>query len=128
MLKTPILSKAMAIAIHEELLGKGLPPENRLLIAYYNDDVVSDTGLFIAEKGSDTIPKKGVVIQKGFMDSDCESYDKTISIGDVINYGLYAGKEIELDLGETLNEKTKKFAFSVLSVTEVIYIQVNHNK
>lgn len=105
---------------------KGRPTENRFVIAVSIGEKKSN-GLIIPSSAKEDIPKKGVVIQKGPFTEDFENYNMDISIGDVLSYGLYAGKQIypKFDLTDDDQQLIHGLEFYVISAQEIIYIEPN---
>lgn len=118
-----------------EKLGKyldkiGIPSENRFLVISPKDECTTTGGIIVPGVAKDTIPRKGVIIQKGVLTEVPPEIAENLKTGRIITYGLYAGKEIEPDYeGLTLSEKEKNTlansVFTVLSYSEIIYIEVN---
>ncbi len=123
------------ISDHEaKLLNKlilGTPSEDRILIIRPSDESKTSSGLYIPTNAEDEVPKKGVVIKFGPV---TEAYSKTaylpnFNVGSVVTFGKYAGKEIQPNFSEEpggINLDNQKF--SILSLSEVLYIEPNANK
>lgn len=112
----------------EEILSKvGTPSNNRVLILSPNSETTTSSGIIIPESVKEGKPRKGVIVSKGLMDDDSISKDIT-SVGNLVTYGLYAGKDIEFDLNlfpETLQKILSRHTFTVLSINEIIYAEYN---
>lgn len=116
------------------LSNYGIPTENRVLIVSPESDTVTKTGLIIPGSVKEGIPRKGVVLTRGYIDECNQSYKDITNTGTIITYGLYAGKEMEFDLTEFFNnhldgDKFRKIIenskFHVLSLNEIIYAETN---
>lgn len=94
----------------------GMPAENRFLIAT-PIPTTTKSGLFLVENSED-LPKKGVVLQRGVITEECRTY-LDIQVGDIVTYGRYAGKEI--DMPHLGMEKTQ--TLSIISLNEVVYFE-----
>lgn len=116
----PLISSERAKEISNNL--NGYPTENRVIIAVSADPEVKMGGLYIPNQNKEDIPRKGVMIQTGIITEEYRTY-KSINVGDILTYGLYAGKEIEVSLPEEID--TTDLKFFVLSLSEIIYIEEN---
>ena len=99
-------------------LTNSYPSDDRLLIVSPTGEQQTNGGLIIPKVSKEEFPRKGTIIQMGFItDPDC-SYRK-LGVGDLITYGLYAGKELELpDAGIP-----KGYTATILSTNEILYIE-----
>lgn len=98
---------------------RGKPTENRLLVVT-PIEATTKSGIFIpGSSDRDIIPKRGRIIQIGPISQEYRNYED-ITVGDYAMYGLYAGKEVELPY---LGIDSKKFVITILSITEVLYIE-----
>lgn len=98
----------------------GIPSEDRILIAVPKDDAKTKSGLIIPGTAKDELPRKGVVLRKGRISED-NFTGKSLEVGDVITFGLYAGKEVF----PINSPKLESQSLMVLSITEIIYIENN---
>lgn len=107
--------------LNEKLKGVGTPTGGRVLIV--SPKVTSETktqsGLYIPQDhDKDTVPRKGVVIQVGYITKEQEVDYPGLQVGAVVTYGLYAGKELDvLDLPDQVT--------TILSLNEILYIETN---
>ena len=107
--------------LNEKLKGVGTPTGGRVLIV--SPKVTSETktqsGLYIPQDhDKDTVPRKGVVIQVGYITKEQEVDYQGLQVGSVVTYGLYAGKELDvLDLPNQV--------ITILSLNEILYIETN---
>lgn len=108
----------------------GFPTENRVLIVSPKNQEVKVGNILLPQNASkDNLPNKGVVILKGEISEEYKSYKGIINTGTIVTYGLYAGKKIEFDpeifkeIGIDFN--TEDNEFSVLSLTEIIFTELN---
>ena len=123
-IKLDLISLEIAKRLNEILQGKGCPAENRVLICTPTGEQRSKGGLIIPGQ-SDDLPRKGVVIQMGPFDEDHKIYEKLIQVGTVITFGIYAGKEVELDFIPPTVLNLEEHQLTVLSATEMIYLETN---
>lgn len=116
-----LLSVEEANWLNEKLEGVGTPAGGRVLIV--SPKVTSETktqsGLYIPQDhDKDTVPRKGVVIQVGYITEEQEVDYQGLRVGSVVTYGLYAGKELDvLDLPDQVT--------TILSLNEILYIETN---
>lgn len=107
--------------LNEKLKGVGTPTGGRVLIV--SPKVTSETktqsGLYIPQDhDKDTVPRKGVVIQVGYITKEQEVDYPGLQVGAVVTYGLYAGKELDvIDLPDQVT--------TILSLNEILYIETN---
>lgn len=113
-----LLSLQAAITVSSNI--PGMPADDRLLVAVPKDEAKTASGLIIPSGVKEDVPRKGVIVKFGNMDQE-QSIIKSLEIGTIITFGLYAGKEVEFENRYKL-EGTK---FMVLSISEVIYIESN---
>lgn len=116
-----LLSVEEAKLLNEKLKGVGTPTGGRVLIV--SPKVTSETktqsGLYIPQDhDKDTVPRKGVVIQVGYITKEQEVDYPGFQVGAVVTYGLYAGKELDvLDIPDQVT--------TILSLNEILYIETN---
>lgn len=116
-----LLSVEGAKWLNEKLKGVGTPTGGRVLIV--SPKVTSETktqsGLYIPQDhDKDTVPRKGVVIQVGYITKEQEVDYPGLQVGAVVTYGLYAGKELDvIDLSDQVT--------TILSLNEILYIETN---
>lgn len=102
---------------------RGIPTEDRVLIAVPNDGGVTSSGLFIPNTAKEELPRKGVIVKMGEITPEYRSYQSIMDIGTVVTHGLYAGKEVELS--EVPKEISDNNKFMVIHVNECIFIEPN---
>lgn len=116
-----LLSVEKAKWLNEKLKGVGTPTGGRVLIV--SPKVTSETktqsGLYIPQDhDKDAVPRKGVVIQVGYITKEQEVDYPGLQVGAVVTYGLYAGKELDvIDLPDQVT--------TILSLNEILYIETN---
>lgn len=103
---------------------KGIPTENRILIATPRDEARTASGLIIPGTAKEELPKKGVVIKCGIITEEYNTYKDLLIPGAVVTHGLYAGKKIELN--ELPAEANQNQDYMVIHVNECIYIEPNN--
>lgn len=121
-LKNRQITREQANKLADFLAGKGYPTEDRLLIVSPTGEQMTAGGIIIsASPDNKELPRKGVVIQNN---SDT---DKFIKVGSIVTYGMYAGKEIHFDdeVFHTLGIARKEYKFTILSTSEVVYVEQN---
>lgn len=119
MIELNLPSKKQATVLASKVKEFGYPPENKILMAVPNSGNKTSGGIIIPDNAKEDLPKKGVIISFGNITEDYKSYQE-LKIGDIVNYGLYAGKEIELPL------TYDNLKFHVLSVNEILFIEYNN--
>ncbi len=121
------ISRAVALEF-ENLFSKiGTPSNNRVLILSPNEETTTASGIIIPETVKEGKPRKGVVISKGVMDDDSVSA-AIVEVGNIVTYGLYAGKDLDVntqDFPEPLRNILSKNTLTVLSISEIIYAEFN---
>lgn len=122
-IKLPLIGLTKAREIWAQL--DGYPTENRVVIAVPADPEVKVGGLYLPSKNKEDIPRKGVIIQTGEFTEDYKTYTG-IKVGDIVTYGMYAGKEIDPPF-KTEEIDTTDLKFYVLSLSEIIYVEKNFN-
>lgn len=119
-----LISKEVALRVNQYIVG--FPTENRVVIVSPNDmERVTNTGLFIPSNVKEGVPRKGVIVKLGEITEEYKSLQHNLHIGDIITYGLYAGKELEPNFTSEIKEIENQ-TFTVLSTTEIIYIEPNN--
>lgn len=116
------IPRSKAVTLAEHLAGNGFPTEDRILIVSPTGEQKTKTGIIISSSvDKKDLPRKGVVIQNN---SNTQEF---ISVGSVVTYGMYAGKEIHLDeeVYDILGVKKEDYTFTVLTISEVIYVEKN---
>lgn len=120
------VSVVVAQKFNEELPGS--PTENRVLVLSPKEVNQTKSGLFIPEQVKEGVPRKGVVVKSGIITEEYNTYKDFVSIGRIVTYGLYAGKEMEFEtdkLSPALQQLLEKNTLTVLSMNEVIYTEPN---
>lgn len=115
-----LISKAKALEIANALLGR--PTENRVVLAVDVKEKKTQSGLFIPGTEEKELPRKGVIVAKGVLNDD--PIHESLKIGEVVQYGMYGGKEIYPAFTKEV-EGAKDLKYFVLSSSEVIYIEPN---
>lgn len=125
------ISKEQAKEICKSLdnnLG-GYLPENRVMIVTPNNTDIKVGNIILPDTtDKKDLPRKGVIVQMGCLSEENIYYKDLLSIGRVLTYGMYAGKE--LDFPQELFDTVKNFnlddhTFTVLSIQEIIYSELN---
>lgn len=125
------ISKEQAKEICKSLANNlgGYLPENRVMIVTPNNTDVKVGNILLPDTtDKKDLPRKGVIVQMGCLSEENIYYKDLLSIGRVLTYGMYAGKE--LDFPQELFSTVKGFnmddhTFTVLSIQEIIYSELN---
>lgn len=125
------ISKEQAKEICKSLANNlgGYLPENRVMIVTPNNTDVKVGNILLPDTtDKKDLPRKGVIVQMGCLSEENIYYKDLLSIGRVLTYGMYAGKE--LDFPQELFDTVKNFnlddhTFTVLSIQEIIYSELN---
>ena len=117
-----LIGKEKAEAVCRAILGR--PTENRIVLAAYKGAKTTDSGLYIPDTAKEGVPRKGVVVALGEITEGYQTYSN-IQVGDVVTYGLYAGKELEPIMRKGELNYNKTLLFTVLSLNEVIFVEPN---
>ena len=116
------ISKEKAKELHNHISLNGWPSPNRVLICTPTGETQTASGIIIPGGNEKDLPRKGVIVHFNIPDNEDKSgYD--LSIGDVVTYGMYAGKELDIDIPADIINR-EQYKFTVLSLTEIIYIEV----
>lgn len=130
-IKQNFITKEQATKINNRLACKlrGILPENRVMIVTPKNTNLKVGGIILPDTtDSKDLPRKGVVVQIGAIDDPV--FLNILSVGKILTYGMYAGKEIYFpeDLFETVEGfNPEDHVFTVLSTTEIIYTELNNN-
>lgn len=122
--KLPLIDANKAKSICNNLTG--YPTENRVLIAVLANPEITKGGIILPGQNKEDLPRKGVIVQVGEVTEDNITY-RGLKVGDVVTYGMYAGKEIDPPFKDDFEEDLTDLKFYVLSLTEIIYIELNRN-
>ena len=125
------ISKEQAKEICKSLannLGGYLPGNRVMIVTPNNTDVKVGNILLPDTTDKKDLPRKGVIVQMGCLSEENIYYKDLLSIGRVLTYGMYAGKE--LDFPQEIFDTVKGFnmddhTFTVLSIQEIIYSELN---
>lgn len=125
------ISKEQAKEICKSLANNlgGYLPENRVMIVTPNNTDIKVGNILLPDTtDKKDLPRKGVIVQIGCLSEENIYYKDLLSIGRVLTYGMYAGKE--LDFPQELFSTVKNFnlddhTFTVLSIQEIIYSELN---
>lgn len=120
-LKQTLISYSAAIAKAEKLSKIGIPAEDRVIIITPEKWDVTDSGIYIPDGDKDDIPRRGVIVQVGPFTGETNEFHQNLKVGNIVTYGLYAGKEIQ----PLQMEKVEGQIFNVLSINEIVYIEEN---
>lgn len=124
MIKLPLISKEKAIEVSDTIIG--IPSENRVLIVTIPDEeIVTNSGIIVPTNAREELPKKGVIVKAGIITEDYKSYSSYIKIGNIVTFGNYAGKKI-LPKTTNNNKEIEDYNYSVLSLTEILFIEPNN--
>lgn len=125
------ISKEQANEICKSLANNlgGYLPENRVIIVTPNNTDIKVGNILLPDTtDKKDLPRKGVIVQIGCLSEENIYYHDLLSIGRVLTYGMYAGKE--LDFPQEIFDTVKDFnmddhTFTVLSIQEIIYSELN---
>lgn len=121
------ISSLVAEKFNQEL--PGCPTENRVLILSPKEVNQTKSGLIIPEQVKEGVPRKGVVVKSGEITEEYKTYRELVTVGRIVTYGLYAGKELEFEtdkLSPALKQLLEKNVLTVLSMNEVVYSEPNN--
>lgn len=115
------VSASLAKEIHDALKTKGFPAPGRILLIVPTGEQMTQGGILIPGNQEKEFARKGVVIQAGSLDT----LKREIYTGQIITFGMYAGKEIEFTPEQLPMVDFVNYKFTILSESEVIYIESN---
>lgn len=116
-----LITKSEAIEINKSIAG--VPSDNRVLILYPNNsEKKTNSGIILSQNTEEGVPRKGVVIKTGYLSEEFQHYKDLLGVGNIITFGLYAGKEIDPIMTKDIKTPEGN-EFSVLSLSEVIFVE-----
>ena len=127
MFKLNHISVQLAERLNEFLKGEVSPTENRVLICSPKDQDTKVGNLIIPGTTEEGIPREGVLIMLGPISEEYQTYKDMLTTGQVLVYGLYAGKEVDIELPEDVSLPSDKWDFTVLALNEIIFVRNNKN-
>lgn len=107
----------------------GTPTENRVLIVSPKEVNTTKAGIIIPGQVKEGVPRKGVIIKVGEITEEYKTYKDLCSVGRIVTYGLYAGKELDFDtssLPDAIRKLLENNDVTVLSMNEIIYSEPNN--
>lgn len=126
-IKLDYISREVAKKINQVLQKRGIPTEDKIVVATPTGESKVG-GIILPGTADESRPKKGVIVQQGWLSEAYQRQTDLFIVGNIVTYGLYAGKEINFDydqfpqeLKDTLND-TK---FTILSLNEIAYVESN---
>ena len=133
-IKQDFISVKVAGRLNTILSMSCTPTENRVMLV--TPKMEAKVGnLIVPTTSDDNLPKKGVIVMLGEITEEYRTYKQLISTGDIVTYGMYAGKEIDIDC-ELFNKDSEEdkdilshidtdWKFTVLSLNEIILVERN---
>lgn len=118
------VSLPMAAEIAEALKESGKPAPGKMLLIMPKGEQRTESGIIIPGDNEKDLPRKGVVIQF----TQLQDLKDQVFVGNIITFGMYAGKEIEFTQEQLPMVDFQNYKFTILSESEVIYIESNTNK
>lgn len=124
-----------------EVNNEWMMPKGRFLMATFESDQVTSSGIIIPDKADESKPKLGVIVYQQPMEQLADGSDETYCdfdltdnfVGKVATIGLYSGKEVHAGGIQGVKEILEKhglenkITFKVISAAEVAFIQPNYN-
>ena len=123
MFKLNHISTTQACKIANWVSNYGYPTENRVLILSPKDQETKVGNMIVPGTTKEGMPREGVIIISGEITEDYRTYKNLLQVGRIVTYGLYAGKEIELDIPDDMD--LDGYEFTVLSLNEIIFVRTN---
>lgn len=126
-IKLDYISTQVALDINSILSQKGLPTEDKILVATPMGETKVG-GIILPGNTEESRPKKGVIVQHGTISEAYKIQEYLFSIGNIITYGIYAGKEINFDYDDfpkELKDILNNTKFTILSLNEIAYVESN---
>lgn len=122
-IKLGLISKEVATKLNQTLIGR--VTENRVLIIHPDEnEATTAAGIIIPGTVKDGVPRKGVIVSVGEITEEYITYRDMMKVGNIVTYGNYAGKELEVDFTED-NSVSAKQKFYVLQMNEIIFVEPN---
>lgn len=124
---TNLANKQISIGLVQEITkaleGRGLPAPGRILLCIPSGEQITQGGIIVPGNQEKEFNRKGVVIQCGQLDT----LSNSIVPGQIVTFGMYAGKEIEFNPEHLPMVDFDNYRFTIISESEVIYIESNFN-
>lgn len=130
MFKLNHISVTLAHTLANYLSNEGSPTENRVLILSPKNQENKVGSIIVPGSTKEGVPREGVVIFCGVITEEYRTYANLLKTGNIVTYGLYAGKEVDLWeslKGSKIELSEDKWEFTVLALNEVIFVSTNHN-
>lgn len=125
--KLDYISKEVAQLINNILESRGIPTEDKIVVATPNGETKVGN-IILPGNAEESRPKKGVIVQKGWISEAYHNVIDTFAIGNIVTYGIYSGKEINFDYDnfpQELKDTLNNTKFTILSLNEIAYIESN---
>ena len=114
-----VLSLMASQTVAQQLSTIGLPPTDKVVMAIVKEqEQRTGSGIIIPTKEVDGVPNRGTIVQVGFISDDYKYLKDHLTVGTIVTYGNYAGKEVEPDRFE--NDSIK---LMVISLEEIMYFE-----
>lgn len=114
-----VLSLMASQTVAQQLSTIGLPPTDKVVMAIVKEqEQRTGSGIIIPTKEVEGVPNRGTIVQVGFISDDYKYLKDHLTVGTIITYGNYAGKEVEPDRFE--NDSIK---LMVISLAEIMYFE-----
>ena len=99
---------------------RGTLPADKVLILSPKE--YKSTSGIIVKQDTDALPRKGQILQLPTQINEIyEGFKDILNVGDIVTYGMYAGKELIMDYLQVPN--SKDYTVSVLSLNEIMYLE-----
>ncbi|MEG1415371.1 MAG: hypothetical protein RSC49_02085 [Clostridium sp.] len=114
-----VLSLMASQTVAQQLSTIGLPPTDKVVMAIVKEqEQRTGSGIIIPTKEVEGVPNRGTIVQVGFISDDYKYLKDHLTVGTIVTYGNYAGKEVEPDRFE--NDSIK---LMVISLAEIMYFE-----
>lgn len=114
-----VLSLEASVEVNRKLQAIGMPPTDRVIMAVLDSqEQRTPSGIILPNDGVEGTPNRGTIVQVGFISEDYKYLRDNLSIGTIITYGNYAGKQVEPDKIDLKGVK-----LMVISINEIMYFE-----
>lgn len=121
-----LISAEKADRFNKAFQQLGSPTEDRLLLAVPDSEELKQGSLIIPQTIKEGVPRKGVIVQMGPISESNRIYEELLNIGQIVTFGLYAGKEQEFSEVTLQELGIDNQKFNVISISEIVYIEKNN--
>lgn len=122
-LNLKLIPYSKSVEISKSIIGT--PTENRVVILSPTElEKTTVSGLYVPSAVKEGVPRKGVIVSMGPITDEYVTYKHQLNIGSIVTYGQYAGKELDPNFKEEIQDIDGQF--TILSLNEILYVEPNN--